>query len=90
MSAPPTTVPIVAVVPDSRTARLLAVVRGVWPAVPSDPAMAADPGAVPAEALLRDATVRQALPESGRAVVVAATDDGAVERIEVLTIPTRD
>ena len=41
-------VPIVAVVPDERTARLLAVVRGVWPVVPIDPLMAANPGAISA------------------------------------------
>jgi pyruvate kinase len=81
-------VPIVAVMPDERTARLLAVVRGVWPVVPADPAVAADPGLVPAETLLRDAAVRDALPRSGRAVVIAGTGDGAVERIEALDIPS--
>jgi pyruvate kinase len=83
-------VPIVAVMPDERTARLLAVVRGVWPVVPADPAIAADPGLVPAATLLRDAAVREALPASGRAVVIAGSADGAVERIEALTIPTQD
>ena len=82
--------PIVAVMPDERTARLLAVVRGVWPVVPADPAIAADPGLVPAEMLLRDAAVREALPRSGRAVVIAGSGDGAVERIEALAIPAAD
>ena len=84
------TVPIVAVMPDARTARLLAVVRGVWPVVPADPAIAADPGLVPAEMLLRDPAVREALPRSGRAVVIAGSGDGAVERIEALAIPAAD
>jgi pyruvate kinase len=83
-------VPIVAVMPDERTARLLAVVRGVWAVVPADPAVAADPGIVPAEALLRDATVRAALPRDGRAVVIASSEDGTIERIEALAIPTGD
>ena len=83
-------VPIVAVMPDDRTARLLAVVRGVWPVVPADPAIAADPGVVPAEMLLRDVAVRAALPPSGRAVVIAGSEDGSTERIEALAIPTDD
>jgi pyruvate kinase len=83
-------VPIVAVMPDDRTARLLAVVRGVWPVVPADPRIAADPGVVPAETLLRDAAVREALPRSGRAVVIAGSADGAVGRIEALAIPAGD
>jgi pyruvate kinase len=82
-------VPIVAVVPDERTARLLAVVRGVQPVVPADAVIAADPGGVPADALLRDAAVRATLPEAGRAVVIAGSGDGTVERIEALAIPTR-
>jgi len=83
-------VPIVAVMPDERTARLLAVVRGVWPVVPADPAVAADPGIVPADRLLRDVAVRAALPPSGRAVVIAGSEDGSTERIEALAIPTGD
>ena len=83
-------VPIVAVVPDERTARLLAVVRGVWPVVPRDPLIAANPGAVSAQVLLRDEVIRAALPASGRAVVVAGSEDGAIERIEALAIPARD
>jgi pyruvate kinase len=81
-------VPIVAVMPDERLARLLAVVRGVWPVVPADPAIAADPGVVAAEALLRDPAVRAALPVEGRAVVLAGSEDGRLERIEALAIPT--
>jgi hypothetical protein len=79
-------VPIVAVVSDTRSARLLMVVRGVWPATPSDPALARDPGSAPAQALLDDPGVRAALPSTGRAVVVAGSDDGSVERIEALPI----
>ncbi|HKF85952.1 MAG TPA: pyruvate kinase [Candidatus Limnocylindrales bacterium] len=79
--------PIVAVVPDARTARVLAVVRGVWPVVPADATVAADPGAASAGALLRDAAVRVALPGSGRAVVVAGSEDGTRERIEAVPIP---
>ena len=84
------TVPILAVMPDDSTARLLAVVRGVWPVVPADPGIAADPGIVPAEVLLRDPAVRAALPPSGRAVVIAGAEDGSTERIEALAIPTGD
>jgi pyruvate kinase len=80
-------VPIVAVVPDERTARLLAVVRGVWPVVPQQAAIAADPGSIAAEALLRDPAVRAMLPMTGRAVVIAGSEDGTVERIDALAIP---
>jgi len=83
-------VPIIAVVPDERTARLLAVVRGVWPVVPIDPLMAANPGAVSAQVLLREVSVRAALPADGRAVVVAGSEDGTIERIEALAIPQLD
>ena len=80
--------PIVAVMPDERTARLLAVVRGVWPVVPADPAIAADPGVVPAEMLLRDAAVREALPPFGtRGRRSPAPGTVRVERIEALAIP---
>ena len=79
-------VPILAVVPNARVARVLLVVRGVWPVVPSDPASAADPGAVSAAALLRDPAVLAMLPERGRAVVVAGADGGGAERIEVLAV----
>ncbi|HEU0244520.1 MAG TPA: pyruvate kinase [Candidatus Limnocylindrales bacterium] len=82
-------VPIVAVVPDERMARLLAVVRGVWPVVPADAALTADPGGVPADVLLMDPSVAAMLPAGGRAVVLAGSEDGTVERIEALAIPTR-
>ena len=59
----------------------------MWPVVPADPAFAADPGAVAAAALLRDAAVRTMLPDRGRAVVVAGGDGGSAERIEVLAVP---
>ena len=83
-------VPIIAVVPDERTARLLAVVRGVWPVVPIDPLMAANPGAISAQVLLREVAVHAALPAGGRAVVVAGSEDGTIERIEALAIPQLD
>jgi pyruvate kinase len=83
-------VPIIAVVPDERTARLLAVVRGVWPVVPIDPLMAANPGAISAQVLLREVSVHAALPAGGRAVVVAGSEDGTIERIEALAIPQPD
>ena len=79
-------VPIVAVVSDARSARLLMVVRGVSPVIPSDPALAQDPGVRhrrrPCSTTPR---VRAALPRRP-AVVLAGSDDGDVERIEALPI----
>jgi pyruvate kinase len=77
-------VPVMAVVPDERSARLLVGVRGVWPVVA---AAFASPGTLTAADLLRDASVRSALRGTGRAVVVAASADGTLERIEALAIP---
>ena len=82
-------VPIVAVVPDARIARLLMAVRGVWPVVPADPAFAADPGVVPAETLLRDVAVREALPGPAARSSSRAPRTATVERIEALAIPPR-
>jgi pyruvate kinase len=79
-------VPIVAVVPDRRVARRLLLVRGVTPVIPANAAIARDPGAASGDALLADPAVRAALPAAGRAVVVAGSEEGTVERIEVVRI----
>jgi pyruvate kinase len=80
-------VPIIAVVPDRRIARRLLLVRGVTPVVPADPRLARDPGGVSGDALLADGAVRAVIPAAGRAVVVAGSEEGTVERIEAVRIP---
>ena len=52
--------------------------------------MAANPGAISAQVLLREVSVHAALPAGGRAVVVAGSEDGTIERIEALAIPQLD
>jgi len=79
-------VPIIAIVGDAATQRRLVPVRGVWPVVPGEPALAA-PGDVPASRLLDDAVVLAALPVSGRLVVVGTVDGRAAGRIEVVELP---
>jgi pyruvate kinase len=80
-------VPIIAVVPDRRIARRLQLVRGVWPVVPADARLARDPGAATGDELLADPAVRAAVPATGRAVVVAGSHEGTIERIEAVHIP---